>query len=106
VGVEEDFRRKYYQWFKENFISTLLNTLNNLREVEDPTDELINELISNLMKFSPENSEILPKLIALGMKMGYGVSVFIKDFERFVEESVKRIKKEMEEKIDREMGVI
>jgi len=58
------------------------------------------------MKFSPENSEILPKLIALGMKMGYGVGVSIKDFERFVEESIKKIRKDIEKRIDREMGII
>lgn len=104
---KKESQGKFDELIKNQFLTNLSNNLIELAEKRLPFEDLVDVFLSNIKDFSINNIQIhIPKLIALGLKIGMDFAGLYKDFERFIEEFNKKLKEEIEKRKDYEMGFI
>ena len=90
---------------KNQFSTNIKNCLLELALAEKRIliKDLVDAFFSNIKDFSINNAQIhIPKLIALGLKIGMDIAGSYKDFERAIEEFNKELKEETEKQKNRE----
>jgi len=104
---EKEFQKKLDESIKNQFSTNISNGLIELAEKRVFIKDLVDAFFSNIKDFSINNIQIhIPKLIALGLKIGMDFAGSYKDFERFIEEFNKELKEEIEKRKNYEMGFI
>ena len=104
---EKEFQEKFNELIKNQFFINISYSLNELAEKRFPIEDLVDVFVSNIKDFSINNVQIhIPKLIALGLKIGMDLAGSYKDVERAIEEFNKKLKEEIEKRKNYEMGYI
>ena len=104
---EKEFQEKFNELIKNQFFINISYSLNELAEKRFPIEDLVDVFVSNIKDFSINNVQIhIPKLIALGLKIGMDLAGSYKDVERSIEEFNKKLKEEIEKRKNYEMGYI
>lgn len=104
---EKESQEKLNELIRNQFSINISNGLIELAGKRVLIKDLVDAFFSNIKDFSINNIQIhIPKLIALGLKIGMDIAGSYKDFERLIEEFNKELKEEIEKRKDHEMGYI
>lgn len=104
---EKEFQKKIDEAIKNQFSINISKVLIELTDKRVFIKDLVDEFFSSIKDFSINNIQShIPKLIALGLKIGMDLALSYKDFERSTEEFNKKLKEEIEKQKNYEMGFI